>query len=277
MTVLDSAAMHNAGAIGLAQYEFPSRFGFRSGARGTHTSRTIMLHDLETLLAAVPKGAINAEYRQAITNENVLGKKTVATRRLSRQRLSELYGLDGGIPLFRLLRFFWRHDREGRPILALLCAAARDPLLRTTAAVVLAAPVGDIVPKDSLAEVVQAEAPGRFNPSTLDKIARNAASSWTQAGHLQGHRIKHRARPKATVATVAYALVLGYLAGASGQLLLSTFWTRMLDLPADRLKTLAAEASARGWIKYRQSGSVVEVRFPALLTSEEENSRHGQD
>jgi hypothetical protein len=71
--------------------------------------------------------------------------------------------------------------------------------------------------------------------------------------------------------------VLGYLAGASGQFLLNTFWTRILDLPADRLRTLAVEASTRGWIKYRQSGSVIEVRFPTLLTPEEENARHGQD
>jgi hypothetical protein len=115
--------------------------------------------------------------------------------------------------------------------------------LRTTATAVLTAPVGDIVPKDSLAEAVQAEAPARFNPSTLDKIARNAASSWTQAGHLQGHRIKRRARPKATSATVAYALVLGYLAGASGQFLLNTFWTRILDLPADRLIDILTDTS----------------------------------
>jgi hypothetical protein len=259
------------------QEQLPAQFGFRSGARGTHTSRTMMLTDLETLLTAVPKGAKNAEYRQAITSDNALGKRTVATRRLSGQRLSELYGLDAGVPLFRLLRLFWTHDKAGRPILAFLCATARDPLLRTTATTVLTAPVGDIVPKDSLAEAVQAEAPGRFNPSTLDKIARNAASSWTQAGFLQGHRIKRRARPKATTATVAYALVIGYLAGASGQLLLSTFWTRLLDLPLDRLRALAAEASTRGWIKYRQSGSVVEVRFPTLLTPEEENARHGPD
>jgi hypothetical protein len=237
----------------------------------------MMLTELETLLASVPKGATNAEYRQAITRDNALGKKTVATRRLSAQRLSELYGLDAGVPLFRLLRFFWTHDKEGRPILALLCAAARDPLLRTTATTVLTAPVGEIVPKESLAEAVQAEAPGRFNPSTLDKIARNAASSWTQAGFLQGYRIKRRARARATAATVAYALALGYLAGASGQLLLSTFWTRLLDLPLDRLRALAADASTRGWIKYRQSGSVIEVCFPTLLTPEEENARYGQD
>jgi hypothetical protein len=257
------------------QGELPSRLGFRSGARGTHTSRTIMLADLETLLTAVPKGAKNTEYRQAITTDNALGKKTVATRRLSGQRLSELYGLDAGVPLFRLLRFFWTHDKEGRPILAFLCATARDPLLRTTATTVLTASVGDIVSKESLAEAVQTEAPGRFNSSTLDKIARNAASSWTQAGHLQGHRIKRRTRPKATAATVAYALVLGYLTGSSGQLLLNTFWTRILDLRADRLKALAAEASTRGWITYRQSGSVIEVRFPALVTAEEEKARHG--
>jgi len=71
--------------------------------------------------------------------------------------------------------------------------------------------------------------------------------------------------------------VLGYLAGSSGQMLLTTLWTRLLDLPSDRLTALVAEASRRGWIKYRQSGSVIEVRFPTLLTPEEEKARYGPD
>ena len=96
-----------------------------------------MLADLKTLLAAVPKGATNAEYRSSITEENILGKKTLSTRRLSGQRLSEVYGLGAEIPVFRLLRFFWDIDLEGKPLLGLLCAVARDPLLRLTASAIL--------------------------------------------------------------------------------------------------------------------------------------------
>ena len=37
------------------------------------------------------------------------------------------------VTLFRLLRYFWEVDSPGRPLLAFLCASARDPLLRVTA------------------------------------------------------------------------------------------------------------------------------------------------
>jgi hypothetical protein len=259
------------------QDEFPKRFGFRSGALGTHSSRTIMLADIQSLFAAVSKDAAKEDYRHAIIDGNVLGKKTLATRVASAKRLSELYNLDPAIPVHRLLRFFWELDREGRPLLAMLCAAARDPLLRAVVPAVLAVPDGELVTKDMLETALVASVPGRFNPPMIQKIARYVASSFTQSGHLQGRVVKRRARPVATAATAAYSLVLGYLAGSSGQMLLTTFWTRLLDVPSDRLIDLATEASRRGWIIFRRSGSVIEVRFPNLLTPEEEEARRGQD
>ncbi len=38
----------------LDSQRFPESFGFRSGARGVHTSRTIMFAELHDLLAALP-------------------------------------------------------------------------------------------------------------------------------------------------------------------------------------------------------------------------------
>jgi len=265
-----------AGSPG-SQDEFPKRFGFRSGALGTHSSRTIMLADIQTLFAAVPKDASKEDYRHAIIEGNVLGKKTLATRVASAKRLSELYNLDSAAPIYRLLRFFWDLDGEGRPLLAVLCATARDPLLRAVVPAVLAVPDGELVTKNMLETALVASVPGRFNPPMIQKIARYVASSFTQSGHLQGRVVKRRARPVATASAAAYALVLGYLAGSTGQMLLTTLWTRLLDVPSDRLIDLATEASRRGWITFRRSGSVVEVRFPNLLKPEEEESRRGQN
>jgi hypothetical protein len=255
------------------QEQLRERFGFRSGARGTHSSRTIMLADLQSLLAAVPKEGAKQEYRNAIVADNVLGKRTVSTRQASAKRLRELYALDTDTTVFRMMRFFW--DHEARPLLALLCATARDPLLRATARAIVAVPADQPVTKALLEEALTAAVPGRFNSAMIQKIARYTASTWTQSGHLRGHVRKVRAHPIATAATAAYALVLGHLAGSSGQMLLTTLWARLLDLPTDRLIALAGEASRRGWIIFRRSGSVVEVRFPALLTSEEEEARRG--
>ena len=92
--------------------------GFRLGAKGTHTSRTIMLTDLETVLDATGMDAARTDYFSAIVDSNCLSKTTAATRRLSCQRLRELYGLDPALPLFRVLRHLWGIDPTARPRLA---------------------------------------------------------------------------------------------------------------------------------------------------------------
>jgi hypothetical protein len=47
--------------------------GFRVAESGPHTSKTLMLQELEALLAAVPADAPAKAYRAAIVEENVLG------------------------------------------------------------------------------------------------------------------------------------------------------------------------------------------------------------
>jgi hypothetical protein len=257
--------------------KFPESFGFRSGPRGVHTSRTIMFAELNDLLAALPAKASKEEYRQAILTDNALGKKTLATRRGTAKRLGELYALDPRVPLFRLLRVFWNADQQGRRLLAFLCASARDPLLRLTAPPVLSAKQGETVAKESLEKAVEEAAPNRFKPGICQAIARRAASSWTQAGHLSGHVVKKRSHPVATPANTAYALVLGYLCGIRGQLLLTTYWAKLLDLPAKEIARWAAEASRRGWLNFRQAAGVIEVRFPDLLTAAEKEMVRGED
>jgi hypothetical protein len=54
----------------------PARLGFRSGERGIHASRSIMLADLDQLLAATSVDATRDDYHAAIQEENVLGKGT---------------------------------------------------------------------------------------------------------------------------------------------------------------------------------------------------------
>ena len=84
--------------------------GFRRGDVGTHTSRTIMLAELGTLFDAVPAAASEEEIAVAIRQANCLGKQTAATRRSTRQRLAELYGLDPHVPVYRVLRRLWQLD-----------------------------------------------------------------------------------------------------------------------------------------------------------------------
>src|SRR5579872_4710645 len=113
------------------------RVGFRFGAKGTHTSRTLMLSELTAALAAAPEGATKADYSATIVEGNCLRKSTSATRRLTNQRLGELYALDPRVPIFRVLRHLWAVEELGHPLLALQCAIARDPLLAATVTPIL--------------------------------------------------------------------------------------------------------------------------------------------
>ena len=240
------------------------RAGFRLGARGTHTSRTIMLRDLEDLFASVPADADRAEYVDAVVRDNVLGKQTAATRRLSFQRLRELYGLDPRIPLFRVLRRLWDSDTAGRPRLALLTAMARDPLLTATAPVVVLLHIGDEMMRSSLLAQLRETVGDRLNDAVLDKVARNAASSWVQAGFLRGRVRKVRCRVEPTPGTVAMALWLGRLEGYAIGRLLDSPWARICGGRGQELLPFALKAGQLGYIRARAAAGIVSID-PTIL------------
>ena len=240
------------------------RAGFRFGARGTHSSRTIMLRELTELLATVPADATRDDYTTAIIEENVLGKQTHATRRSSRQRLSEMYGLDPRLALFRVLRHLWPMDPRGRPLVAMLCALARDPLLRSTTLPVLRLAVGDELVRSRFLDAIREAAGSRMNEAVLDKVARNAASSWAQSGHLQGRVRKVRQRVVPTPGAASMALWLGEMEGREGLSLLDSDWAAVLDARGRALLPLALDAKRLGLIQARAAGSVVEINTRLL-------------
>ncbi len=253
------------------------RVGFHFGGKGTHTSRTIMLNELSVLLRVAGPGAKRAEYRTLIVEDNCLGKRTVATRKLSDQRLSELYALDGGVLLFRVMRQLWQADERGRPPLALLLAMARDPLLRITAPPILRLRPGEELGRQALTDALNRGTGSRFNEAVLDKIVRNAASSWTQSGHLEGRGRKTRRVVSPTPAVVTFALLLGYALGARGAVLFESLWAKVLDASTDELISLAMDAKRIGYLDLKVSGGVVEVSLARLLTEEERRLVHGTD
>ena len=117
--------------------------------------------------------------------------------------------------------------------------------------------------------------PGRFSQAMTLSLARNVAASWAQAGFFTGRVHKMRAHPVITPATAAYALVLGYLSGLQGQILIESDWARLLDVPRDQVMRLAREASQRGWMDFKGAGNILEVNFRQLLTPAEIKASHG--
>lgn len=238
--------------------------GFRHGRVGTHTSRTIMLDELVALFASARDDASRGDYAAAIVDANCLSKPTSSARRLSNQRLHELYGLDPAVPMFRALRRLWDLDAAARPLLA-SCALARDPLLAATAPPVLSLPEGAELLRDAMSSSLRDVVANRLNDDVLDKVVRNAASSWTHSGHLHGRRIKKRQLVRATPANGAFAAFLASAAGFRGWEIFASGWFAVLDLSASSARALALEAKRLGLIDLRLAGDVVELDVGRLL------------
>ena len=235
---------------------------------GTHTSKTMMLGELTRLLAASPPETGYAELRRLVVDANVTLKATAVTRRDTFNRLAQLYALRPEKVVYRALRDLWEANVEERPVIAILCALARDPLLRATAPVVLDAAEGDSVTPLMLEAAVESAYPGRYSPAVRASTGRNTISSWAQSGHLVGRRTKTRVRLHPGPAATAYALLLGYLCGDRGVALLDTFWAGVLDTTLTAVDGLAFAAHQRGWLDYRRIGSVAEIDFRFLLRPE---------
>ena len=241
-----------------------AKLGFRFGDKGTHSSRTLMLAELEAVLAAAPGAVDRAAYAGAIIEGNCLEKPTASTRRLSNQRLGELYALDPFVVVFRVLRVLWDVDPKARPLLAMLAALARDPLFMASAAPVLSQVAGIEIQRAPIRESLRKLVDGRMNDDTLDKVVRNVCSSWTQTGHLTGRTFKHRQRVSAQPTAVAFALWLGNAVGFYGEELLTNGWISALDCTASSARALAVEAKRLGLIDLRTAGDVVEFELGRL-------------
>lgn len=246
----------------------PSRpleqFGLKFSVGGAHISRTMMLGELAMVFAEVRPCATAAEYREAIVLRNILGKKTESTRQKSLRHLRELYALDDGCPIFGLLRKLHAMDASSLPQLALQVAWSRDPLLRATTPPVLSASERDRVETASFADALELTFPNHYSALNRNKIARNAASTWTQSGHLAGHRNKTRQLVRPTAVAAAMAIFLGDVAGYHGSSVFSSPWCRLLDLDPDRARAMAQEAHRAGLLNFRAVGEVVDVSFPLL-------------
>lgn len=249
--------------------------GFRFGDKGTHTSRTIMLSELSALLDYLPSNASRRDYADAVTVDNCLGKQTTATRKLSLQRLRELYALDPEVAVFRTLRTLWPQDVASQPLMAILGALARDPLLRASAPTIFNTPIGRELSRQEFTTDMAGRLGERFKEAVLDKIIRNVSSSWTQSGHLQGRVRKIRTKVVPTPTACTFALYLGYQSGKRGRLLFETPFAATLDTRPHELVDLAAEAKRLGFLNLKQSGSTIDVSFPDLIDRLDSEGAHG--
>ena len=151
----------------------------------------------------------------------------------------------------------------------MLLALVRDPLLRATAGAVIATPVGHEFGRQAMKDGLGEAVGDRLNEATLDKVVRNAASSWTQSGHLRGRGRKTRQRVEAAAAAVTYTLLVGFATGRRGRLLFETPWAAILDASPGALVDIAVDAKRLGLLDLKHSGQIIDVTFPAMFTRRE--------
>lgn len=235
---------------------------FTLGAVRTTTSHTIGIPHLIELLRVVPQDAEHERYREAVIDENVLGRPTQTGRQRSFRHLRELYYLDPAQPEFAAMRRLWDVDPHARPLLAGILAFTRDSGLRASFPAVQHAPAGAIVTSSDLTEAVTSEFGGQISEATLGKTGRNTGACWTQTGHLVGRGKKIRTRVEAFPAAVAFAAYLGYLSGKRGVNVLDTPWAALLDLPPGAALDALRTAHTQGLVDLLVAGSVIDVSFP---------------
>lgn len=249
------------------------RVGFRLGSGGAHSARTMMFVDLDRVLDHLETRPARAvEVRSAIVEGNLLGRGTMHARREAAKRLTELYGLDDHFALFRALRRLWTIDEGARPALALLVAMARDAILRGAMPFAEALAPGEVFEVAEFVEFLRRRGQQRFSESSLRSMARNLASSWTQAGVLVGATHKQRARFEPRPASAALAMFLGHLEGARGTALFTTPWVRVFDGGAESIRRCGVEANRAGLVRMSAIDDVVAVSFTGWLDAAEQEA-----
>lgn len=245
------------------------RLGFSTG--GAISSRTAMLEEFGSLLAAVPPDAGADAYRQAILDDNTLHKATASNREKTFKFLRRLYALDPTICLFRELRRLHCFVADDTRLLIGLLAMAREPILRECLSGVLAVPIGESVGRQYFEDWIRRHALGQYSESMFVSFSHNLYGSFYQFGYL-GESIgkaRSRIRPKVGIASATYAAFLDWLQGMSGVSLLQGTYSRSLDLGADEHIALLTAASRRGLLKAAYSGGVLDLGFPGFLKSDE--------
>ena len=222
-----------------------------------------MLNEINTLLKFSDSTSLSLnDYKTAVIERNILGKKTATTRRETFKHLRELYLLSGTFKLFHVYRHFMLFDPESAPLLSFLTAWSRDPVLRSSTDVVLDARAGGEVSTGQIRSALEIAFPVRLAETTIRSTSTHIASTWTQSGHLSGKVRKIRKTVQPRPAALTFALYLARATGIDGERLFSSIWCRLLDLSSTQARELATRAHREGLLTLKALGSTVEVAFP---------------
>jgi len=249
-------------------------FGFSTNQTGGHMARSMMLPEIMALCNALPREAEPDDYKTAIVSENILGKPTVSSREKSFRHLVQLYGLDRNLPLFRAFRGLGFDDPPSLPLIALTCAFCRDEQLRASFGLIKQLRPGELLPRERMEEHLETCFPARFSPAMKKSLAQNVNTTWTEAGHLTGRVTKRRALPVPRLGASTYGMFAGFLLGLRGEALIRSVFAYLVAPDPSIVIGHLSSASARGWLRFRHAGGILEIDFAPLLTTKEQAQVH---
>jgi len=231
-----------------------------------HTSRTMMFAELEKVMDF---SAENGNFSESLSL-NITGKKSSLGAEKTANYLMRLYSFDINYPPFRAFRYFWNNaDPKIKPLLTLIYAVNHDYLLAESIGVVRKTQPGEKVTIEALEENLEKYHPGKYSPNTGRSIAQNIASSWKQAGFIEGKVKNIRQQPEINYLTAAFAFFIAYLKGESGDFIWESKGVKALCLGETRLRELAAECSRKDLLQYQSAGGVTAFSFETLMKKTE--------
>lgn len=207
----------------------------------------------------------SGQYLDAMA-DNVFGKKSSDGVKQTKGFLKRLYGFDSQYPPFAAFMYFWKMSEPNeKPLIAFLYAVNQDNLLAESIQVLQSVKPGEKASIELFEEVIENYHPNQYSANTRRSMAQNIASSWKQAGFIEGKVKNIRKQPEITYRTACFAFLLAYLNGDRGDFIWNNIGVNALCLHESKLRTLAIECAKNDLMQYQYAGSVTAINFTNLL------------
>jgi hypothetical protein len=197
---------------------------------------------------------------------NVTGKKSNSGVEKTANFLKRLYGFDENNPSFTAFKYFWKiSEPNEKPLIAFVYAVNQDQLLAESVQVLQNVKPGAKVATSFFEEEIEKYHPNQYSLITKHSIGKNLASSWKQAGFIEGKVKNIRTQPEITYRIACFAFLLAYLKGDRGDFIWGSIGVNALCLYQTELRALASDCAKKDLMQYQYAGSVTAISFTNLL------------
>jgi len=197
---------------------------------------------------------------------NITGKKSNSGVEKTANYLKRLYTFDMNYPLFIAFKYFWKiADPNEKPLIAFVYAINQDKLLAESIQVLQSIKLGKKAAIELFEEVIEKYHPNQYSANTRRSMAQNIASSWKQAGFIEGKVKNIRVQPEISYRIACLAFLLAYIKGDRGDFIWNSTGVNALCLYESKLRELAIECAKKDLMQYQYAGSVTAISFTNLL------------